>query len=207
MTSKKGLISEMKSADQPVTWRRKGLVRISLLLIAAAVIAGIAAAFGIARDYGYLRASILTGAPGGQYHTLATRLADRAGREHGSLTVIPTAGSIENVSRLTARGEHCSEMFALVQDGTPVRADTGLELLGRLPEPEVSAPAWKTWPYLSNFFRFARSIDRDRPGRLRHGISHASTLRRLRFAQVINQSISSCTFLLTGRISSDSEGR
>ena len=136
MTSKKGLISEMKSADQPVTWRRKGLVRISLLLIAAAVIAGIAAAFGIARDYGYLRASILTGAPGGQYHTLATRLADRAGREHGSSTVIPTAGSIENVSRLTARGEHCSEMFALVQDGTPVRADTGLELLGRLPEPE-----------------------------------------------------------------------
>ena len=126
----------MKSADQPVTWRRKGLLRISLLLIAAAVIAGIAAAFGIAQNYGYLRGSILTGAPGGQYYALGTRLADRAKREHGSLTIIPTAGSIENVSRLTAGGGRCAEMFALVQDGTPVPADARLELLGRLPEPE-----------------------------------------------------------------------
>ena len=119
-----------------MTRRRKGLVRISLLLIAAAVIAGIAAAFGMAQNYGYLRASILTGAPGGQYYALGTRLADRAKREHGSLTVIPTAGSIENVRRLTAGSGRCTEMFALIQDGTPVPADTGLELLGRLPEPE-----------------------------------------------------------------------
>jgi hypothetical protein len=42
--------------------RRKGLVRVSLLLIAAGVIAGIAAAYGIAQNYGYLRASILRGA-------------------------------------------------------------------------------------------------------------------------------------------------
>jgi hypothetical protein len=32
----------------------------------------------------YLHASILTGSPGGQYRTLATRLADRAKREHGT---------------------------------------------------------------------------------------------------------------------------
>ena len=42
--------------------RRKGLVRVSLLRIAAGVIAGIAAAYGIAQNYGYLRASILRGA-------------------------------------------------------------------------------------------------------------------------------------------------
>lgn len=58
--------------------RRKGLVRVSLLLIAAGVIAGIAAAYGIAQNYGYLRASILRGAPGGRYYALGTRLADRA---------------------------------------------------------------------------------------------------------------------------------
>jgi hypothetical protein len=28
-------------------------------------------------------------------------------------------------------------MFALIQDGTPVPADVGLELLGRLPQPEI----------------------------------------------------------------------
>ena len=49
---------------------------------------------------------------------------------------IPTAGSIENVRRLTAGSGRCTEIFAQIQDGTPVPADTGLELLGRLPEPE-----------------------------------------------------------------------
>src|SRR6516162_3172824 len=119
-----------------VAWRGKGLVRASLLLAAAALVAAVASAFGIARDYGYLHASILTGSLGGQYHALATRLADRAKREHGTLTVIPTAGSIENVSRLANARGGCAEKFALVQDGTPVPADARLELLGRLPEPE-----------------------------------------------------------------------
>jgi hypothetical protein len=52
-------------------WRGKGLVRALLLLVAAAMVAAVASAFGIARDYGYLHASILTGSPGGQYHALA----------------------------------------------------------------------------------------------------------------------------------------
>jgi TRAP-type uncharacterized transport system substrate-binding protein len=120
----------------PVAWRGKGLVRVSLLLAAAAVIAALAAGFGIARDYGYLRAAILTGSRGAQYYAIATRLSDRAKREHGTLTVIPTAGSIENVTRLASGRGHCAEMFALVQDGTPISADARLELLGRLPEPE-----------------------------------------------------------------------
>jgi TRAP-type uncharacterized transport system substrate-binding protein len=117
-------------------WRGKGLVRASLLLVAAAAIAAAASAFGIARDYGYLHVSILTGSPGGQYHALATRLADRAKREHGTLVAIPTAGSIENVSRLADGRGGCAEKFALIQDGTPVPASARLELLGRLPEPE-----------------------------------------------------------------------
>src|SRR5262247_787283 len=124
------------SAPLPGAWRGKGFLRLLLLLAAAALVAAVAANFGIARDYGYLRASILTGAAGGYYHTLATRLADRAKRGHGSLSVISTAGSIENVSRLTSGEARCTEMFALIQDGTPVSADAKLELLGRLPEPE-----------------------------------------------------------------------
>jgi TRAP-type uncharacterized transport system substrate-binding protein len=117
-------------------WRGRGFARILLLLLVAAAVAGVAATFGIARDYGYLRASILTGSVGGHYYALASRLAERAKREHGQLTVMPTAGSIENIKRLAVPDNRCSEMFALVQDGTPVPADARLELLGRLPEPE-----------------------------------------------------------------------
>ena len=120
----------------PGAWRGKGIVRFSLLLVAAAAVAAVAASFGIAHDYGYLQASILTGEPEHPYHVLAMRLAERAKRERGRLTVIATEGSIENVERLSAARGRCAEMFALMQDGTPVPADARLELLGRLPQPE-----------------------------------------------------------------------
>src|SRR6516162_2305438 len=120
----------------PIAWLGKGLFRVLLVLVAASAVAAVAAGFGIAHNYGYLHASILTGSPSGQYYALATRLADRAKREHGTLTVVPTAGSIENVERLAAGRGHCAEMFAFVQDGIPVSADAGLVLLGRLPQPE-----------------------------------------------------------------------
>jgi TRAP-type uncharacterized transport system substrate-binding protein len=127
---------EKPRASLLFTWLGKGFVRFLLLFIVAAAVAAVAAGFGIAHDYGYLNASILTGSPSGQYYALATRLADRAKSEHGTLAVVPTAGSIENVRRLAAGRGHCAEMFALVQDGTPVSADAGLQLLGRLPQPE-----------------------------------------------------------------------
>ena len=115
------MFMHLKSPMAPSTtaWLGKGLVRFLLLLAAAAAVAAFAAGFGIAHDYGYLRASILTGSEGGQYYALATRLADRARREHGTLKVIPTAGSIENITRLAAGLGHCSEQFAFIQDGTP----------------------------------------------------------------------------------------
>ena len=121
-------------ASLPGGWFGKSVARAGLLLVVAALVAAAAAEFGIARDYGYLNASILSGTPGGQYHALAARLAARASRGHGHLRVVPTEGSVENVGRLTSQDGDV--MFALVQDGTPVPANAGLELLGRLPEPE-----------------------------------------------------------------------
>ncbi|HEY7091165.1 MAG TPA: TAXI family TRAP transporter solute-binding subunit [Tepidisphaeraceae bacterium] len=115
---------------------RKAIARFLLLLVTAAAVAAVAAASGIARDYGYLQASILAGAPEGYYHVLAMRLAERAEREHGRLTVVSTAGSVENVARLTTARGRSGEMFALMLDGTPVPAGARLELLGRLPQPE-----------------------------------------------------------------------
>ena len=120
----------------PAAWWSKGLFRILLLLVIGAAVAAIVASFGIAYDYGYLRASILTGSVGAYHHDLTTRLAERAKRKHGSLTVIPTACSIENVDRLARGGSRYTEKFALIQDGTPVSPDGRHELLGRFPEPK-----------------------------------------------------------------------
>ncbi len=118
-------------------WPGKGLVRTLLLLAAAVVVAGLASAFGIAHDYGYLHASILSGAPSGEYYALASRLAARAKQGRGTLTVVPTAGSAENITRLAQDGLRCAETFAIVQDGTPVPPESGIEVLGRLPDPEA----------------------------------------------------------------------
>jgi TRAP-type uncharacterized transport system substrate-binding protein len=111
-------------------------LRSFLLLVAAAAVAAFASRFGVSHDYAYVRASLLAGSPAGRYYSLATRLAARAQREHGSLIVVPTAGSIENVTRLIESARHCTAAFALVQDGIPVPPDAGLEMLGRLPQPE-----------------------------------------------------------------------
>jgi hypothetical protein len=123
-------------SPRTAAWRGKALLRWGLLLAASAAIAGLAASFGIAYDYGYLRATILTGVPGGHYNEVALRLAQRAKREDGRLTVVSTEGSVENINRLISDRTRCREAFALVQDGTPVPADARIELLGRLPEPE-----------------------------------------------------------------------
>ncbi len=122
---------------QSIDWSGKALLRIVLLLLAAAAIAAFASRWGIASDLGYLRASILAGIPDGQYYRVATRLAARADREHGKLNVIATSGSIDNITRLLQNTRRCAEPFAFVQDGTPVSAEAGVELLGRLPESEL----------------------------------------------------------------------
>jgi TRAP-type uncharacterized transport system substrate-binding protein len=117
-------------------WRGIGLVRIALLVIAAGAIATVASIFGIAHDYGYLRASFLAGTPGGNYHALATRLAARASRGHGNIMVVATEGSIDNANRLVNIPGRCTPMFALLQDGTPLPSNARVEVLGRLPDSE-----------------------------------------------------------------------
>ena len=104
------------------TGPRRGLavLRFVLLFAAAAAIAGVASTYGIAYDYGYLHAIV----PVRHHRRQLSRARLAAGRprraEHGALTVVPTAGSIENVDRLVAAEKDCSAHFAFVQDGTPV---------------------------------------------------------------------------------------
>jgi hypothetical protein len=117
-------------------WRRKALLRGLLLLAASAIIAGVVSNSRSVRDFGSSRASLLTGSAGGAYHVLALRLAERAKLDGQRLEVVATDGSIQNVNRLIAGRGPCVDNFAFIQDGTPVPSDAGLELLGRLPEPE-----------------------------------------------------------------------
>jgi TRAP-type uncharacterized transport system substrate-binding protein len=114
----------------------KILLRTLLLMAAAIAVAAVAASFGIAHDYGYLRATILTGSPGGEYYALGARLSTRARQGRGNLIVVSTGGSVENVRRLSEDSTRCLESFAIVQDGTPFPPSSGLEVLGRLPDSE-----------------------------------------------------------------------
>jgi hypothetical protein len=106
----------MRTAIRPSNWRLKGLLRILLLGATAIAIAALASFFGVARDYGSLRAALLSGTPEGRYHALATNLAAHASRGHGRITVVATAGSGDNVGRL-AKQERCTSTFAFAQDG------------------------------------------------------------------------------------------
>ena len=117
--------------------RRRGFLRAVIILVVAALVAALISTFGLARQYGYLRASLLSGPSTGAYYDLATHLAERAKSDEGTLIPVATSGSIENVNLLAQGHASCDAKFALVQDGTPMQAGAGLELLGRLPEPET----------------------------------------------------------------------
>src|SRR5271165_3393921 len=112
-------------------WARRLMIAIAVLVVAAAVLY-----FTVSGDYAFLRASVFTGAPTGNYHAVGERLAARALKKNGHLAVVATAGSVENVARLVGENGRCVPAFAFVQDGLPVPAETGLQTLGRLPQPE-----------------------------------------------------------------------
>src|SRR5271157_5442797 len=112
-------------------WARGLMLAIAVLAVAAAVLY-----FTVSGDYAFLRASVFTGAPTGQYHATGERLAARALKRNGHLAIVATAGSVENIARLVGENGRCIPAFAFVQDGVPVPADAGVRTLGRLPQPE-----------------------------------------------------------------------
>ena len=112
-------------------WLRGLLLAVALLALAAAALY-----FTVSSDYAYLKASIYTGGPTGQYHAVGDRIAARALKRRGHLEVVTTAGSVENIARLVGANGACAPAFGFVQDGVPLPADAGLQTLGRLPQPE-----------------------------------------------------------------------
>jgi TRAP transporter TAXI family solute receptor len=112
-------------------WLRALLIVLAVLALAAGLLY-----YLVSGDYAFLRASVLTGSPTGAYHALGDRLAARALKKNGHLTVVSTAGSVENISGLVGENGRCAPAFAFVQDGVPAPPDAGLRTLGRLPQSE-----------------------------------------------------------------------
>ena len=115
---------------------RKGWARGLLMALAIVALAAGLLYYTVSGDYAFLRASVLTGSSTGAYYALGERLAARALKKNGRLKVVATAGSVENIARLVGENGRCVPAFAFVQDGVPVPADNGLQILGRLPQPE-----------------------------------------------------------------------
>ena len=79
---------------------------------------------------------MLSGSPTGNYFATVDRLAEEVSRRKGRVANVSSAGSVENVERLTAGMKTCDVHFGLVQDGIAYPDKHLLELVGRLPRPE-----------------------------------------------------------------------
>ena len=83
-----------------------------------------------------MRVSVLSASPQGNYHEIVNALGAEARRQKGHIDNIPSAGSVENISRLVASRTSCDVHFALVQEGLDWPAGSPLELVGRLHKAE-----------------------------------------------------------------------
>jgi TRAP-type uncharacterized transport system substrate-binding protein len=84
----------------------------------------------------HVKVAMLSGSPSGRYHALVESFATEVSRRKGKLLNVATAGSAENIQRLIAARKTCDVQLALVQDGMLYPEGHGLELIGRLAQPE-----------------------------------------------------------------------
>ncbi len=84
----------------------------------------------------HVKVGMLSGSQSGRYHALVESFAGEVSRRKGKLLNVSTAGSAENIQRLIAARKTCDVHLALVQDGMLYPEGHGLELVGRLPQPE-----------------------------------------------------------------------
>lgn len=119
-----------RAMESPV--RHSNTIKTAILFAVLAVITLAAIFYDRNPALSYVRVKFLSGTPQGNYHAIVDRLAEEAQRRRGRIENLTSAGSVENLTRLTA-GE---AQFALVQDGLTWPAGQHLELIGRLGNPE-----------------------------------------------------------------------
>jgi TRAP-type uncharacterized transport system substrate-binding protein len=107
--------------------------------VRVAVVVGIALLLALAirlvdftPSWSYLNVSLLTGGEEGQYFALGKKLAERTAKRKGKLEVVSSAGTVDNLERLTAAKQGCKAQFALVQDGIAPPQGSDLKLVARL---------------------------------------------------------------------------
>jgi TRAP-type uncharacterized transport system substrate-binding protein len=116
--------------------------KVGLGTVLVLVLVLLASRVDLGRNMRRLKAGMLSGARTGNYYEVVADLADRAKHSQGSLRNVESAGSEENIARLThaASTGSCEFDFALVQDGSDFKHANQpvmrLELLGRLPKAE-----------------------------------------------------------------------
>lgn len=111
-------------------------LKTAVLFGALALLGLIVAFYHRPPDLSHLRVRFLSGSERGNYYAIVNRVVGEAKRRRGRIENIPTAGSVENLTRLVAGRATCEVQFALIQDGLTLPADHGLELIGRLGTPE-----------------------------------------------------------------------
>ena len=84
----------------------------------------------------HVQVRVLSGDRQKNYHEIVNGLAAEARLQKGRIDNIPSAGSVENISRLVAGRAACDVDFALVQEGLDWPTGSPLELVGRLPKAE-----------------------------------------------------------------------
>jgi len=105
----------------------------AFLVAIVVVIATAVATFGRHPDLSHVKVAFLSGSADGNYHAIVDKIGAEAQRRNGRIDNLTSAGSIENIERLTAAKTSCDIQFALVQDGLPWPKSHPLQLIGRLP--------------------------------------------------------------------------
>jgi TRAP-type uncharacterized transport system substrate-binding protein len=113
---------------------RRGLVlKLGVVLGLVWAVAFVVSKLNVTRSLRRLDASVASGAREGNYFAMANELARIASKGGGKLRNVESAGSIDNVRRLS---EGCDVAFAFVQDGSAFSSAEGLQLVARLPKAE-----------------------------------------------------------------------
>jgi uncharacterized protein len=111
-------------------------LKVAFLIGALGLIALLVGLSDHSPDVSHLRVGFLSGHQRGNYHAIVSALVAEAGRQNGRIDNLSSAGSVENVTRLTTGQATCDVHFALVQDGMEWPAGHRLELIGRLDKAE-----------------------------------------------------------------------
>ncbi len=110
--------------------------RLVVLLGAVVVLGLVFLAVDLSPSLRHLDVTILSGPAEGNYRHLAGELRERGLERHADVTVIETAGSVDNLARLSAAAESCEAHYALTQDGIPPPEGSALTLVARLRKSE-----------------------------------------------------------------------